>query len=120
LGAVGSFHFSVVLMSFIVRRTMLLWSLSKGNWRGWPLQSWFVCQGESFQHDSQYFLQFDDLVSAPIDDNGVASTPKADEASAISVLRSARVVLVDALNIPFQGMCQRMKLAFLKSQLVYI
>jgi hypothetical protein len=33
--------------------------------------------------------------------------PKADEASASGALRSARAVLLDALNITFQGMRQR-------------
>lgn len=91
-------------MSFFDSKTMFLWRLKKGNWRGWQFQSWFVCQGESFQHDSQYCLQLEDIVSAPTD--GVASTPQADEASASGVLRRAHTVLMDSLNIPFTGMYQ--------------
>ena len=119
LGVVGSFVFSVMLMSFVVRKRMLLWSLSKGNWRGWQLQSWYACQGESFLHDSQVFGQFDDIVSPPTNDDGVASRPQALDASASGVLQSVRAVLMDALNIPFPGMSQKMKPAFWKSQLVY-
>jgi len=46
-------------------------------------------------------------VDAPTVHNDVASMPQADEASATGVLRSARAVLLDALNITFQGMRPR-------------
>ena len=106
-------------MSFFDSKTMFLWRLKKGNWRGWQLQSWYACQGESFLHDSQVFGQFDDIVSPPTNDDGVASRPQAVDASASGVLQSVRAVLMDALNIPFPGMSQEMKPAFLKSHLVY-
>ena len=106
-------------MSFFDSKTMFLWRLKKGNWRGWRLQCWYACQGESFLHDSQVFGQFDDIVSPPTNDDGVASRPQAVDASASGVLESVRAVLMDALNIPFPGMSQEMKPAFLKSHLVY-
>jgi hypothetical protein len=46
-------------------------------------------------------------VDPPTDHIHVASMPQADEASASGVLRIARAVLLDGLNITFEGMRQR-------------